>query len=140
VPREVAVAAWLAENATGLTGRPEISMVGAKAADVRMAAQAAAREAVRALTTLLDEAGRTPIAALKKGGVGARERGRLAKRLAIPDDALPLWIDVAYAAGLLGEVAGGYAPTGDYPRCGPPSPPGSGRSRPSRGMGWSTPR
>ena len=108
--------ALLAEHATGLTGPPAIAAAGVPAARARPAAQAAAREAVGALSTLLDEAGRTTIAALKKGGVGPRERGKLGKRLAIPDDVLPLWIDIAYAAGLLGEVAGGYAPTGDYPR------------------------
>ena len=109
--------------------------------EVRSAAQAAAREALRALSTLLDEAGRTPIAALKKGGVGARERGRLAKRLSIPDDALPLWIDIAYAAGLLGEVAGGYAPTDDYPwwRAAEPAETVGGRWSP-RGISSSTPR
>ncbi|TDV44959.1 helicase-associated domain-containing protein [Actinophytocola oryzae] len=123
VPREVAVAAWLAENASGLTGRPEIAAATVPAARVRTAAQAAARETVRALSTLLDEAGRTPVAALKKGGVGPRERGKLAKRLSIGDDVVPLWIDIAYAAGLLGEVPDGYAPTGAYAawRDAPPS-------------------
>jgi hypothetical protein len=115
VPREVAVAAWLAENSTGLTGPPEIAPAGVAVEAVRPTAQAAAREAVRGTATLLDEAGRTPIAALKKGGVGARERSRLAKRLSIGDDVLTLWIDVSYAAGLLGEVDGGYAPTDAYP-------------------------
>lgn len=114
VPREVAVAAWLAEHGAGLTGRPEIPLAGAPAAAMRHAAQAAAREAIRALSTLLDEAARSPVAALKKGGVGIRERGRLAKRLSIPDDLLGLWIDIAYEAGLLGEVDGGYAPTDAY--------------------------
>jgi hypothetical protein len=115
VPREVAVAAWLAEHGAGLTGRPAIAPAGATAEAVRPAAQAAAREAVRALSTLLDEAGRTPIVALKKGGVGIRERSRLAKRLSIPEDELTLWIDLAYAADLLGWVDGGYAPTDSYP-------------------------
>ncbi|HYQ67138.1 helicase-associated domain-containing protein [Actinophytocola sp.] len=115
VPREVAVAAWLAQNPTGLTGPPEIATAGTTAEAVRPTAQAAAREAVRGTATLLDEAGRTPIAALKKGGVGARERSRLAKRLSTGDDLLTLWIDVSYAAGLLGEVEGGYAPTDAYP-------------------------
>ncbi len=116
VPREVAVAAWLAEHGAGLADRPEVAPAGAPAEAVRPTAQAAAREALRGLSTLLDEAGRAPIAALKKGGVGTRERSRLSKRLSVADDVLPLWIDIAYAAGLLGETPGGYAPTADYPR------------------------
>lgn len=111
VPREVAIAAWLVENDPRLTGRPAVA---AAAGAPATAAVAAAREAVRAVTTLLDEAGREPIAALKKGGVGARERSRLAKRLGLPDTELVLWIDVAFAAGLLGVVDGGYAPTTAY--------------------------
>jgi hypothetical protein len=115
LPREVAVAGWLAERELTLTGRPEIPPAGADEAAVRRAAQAAAQEALRGVTTLLDEARSTPIAALKKGGVGPRERARLAKRLSVPDDVLVLWIDLAYAAGLLGRADAGYAPTHAYP-------------------------
>jgi len=114
LPREVAVAGWLAERELTLTGRPEIPVVGADEAVVRRAAQAAAQEVLRGVTTLLDEARATPITALKKGGVGPRERTRLAKRLSIPEDILVLWIDLAYAAGLLGRVDAGYAPTQSY--------------------------
>lgn len=111
VPREVAVAAWLVDHNLGLTGRPAVAAAAGLPAT---AAVAAAREAVRAVSTLLDEAARKPVAALKKGGVGTRERGRLAKLLGLPDDVLVLSIDIAFAAGLLGEVEGGYAPTGAY--------------------------
>ncbi len=114
LPREVAVAGWLAERELTLTGRPDLPPAGADEAAVRRAAQAAAQEALRAMTTLLDEAGATPIVALKKGGVGPRERARLAKRLSVADDVLLLWIDVAYAAGLLGRADAGYAPTHSY--------------------------
>ncbi|MFY9809036.1 MAG: helicase-associated domain-containing protein, partial [Pseudonocardiaceae bacterium] len=114
LPREVAVAAWLAERKLTLTGRPVIPLAGGDEAAARRAAQAAAQEALRGMTTLLDEARATPIAALKNGGVGARERARLAKRLSVTADVLLLWIDVAYAAGLLGRAEGGYAPTQSY--------------------------
>ena len=114
LPREVAVAGWLAERELTLTGRPKIPVVGAEEAVVRRAAQAAAQEALRGVTTLLDEARATPITALKKGGVGPRERTRLAKGLGIPEGILVLWIDLAYAAGLLGRVDAGYAPTQPY--------------------------
>ncbi|HET9255626.1 MAG TPA: helicase-associated domain-containing protein, partial [Pseudonocardiaceae bacterium] len=114
LPREVAVASWLADRAPTLTGRPVIPPAGADESAVRRAAQAAAQGALRSVTTLLDEARAAPIAALKKGGVGPRERTRLAKRLLIPEDVLVLWIDLAYAAGLLGQVESGYAPTPSY--------------------------
>ncbi len=116
VPREVAIGLWLAVHRPRLTGRPRIARAATTTEAVRTAAQAAAREAVRALSTLLDEAGRAPVAALKKGGIGTRERSRLARRLSIPQDVLVLWIDLAYAAGLLAEVDGGYAPTRAYSR------------------------
>lgn len=115
LPREVAVACWLAERQLTLTGRPDIPPARADETAARRAAQAAAQEALRGMTTLIDEAGATPIAALKKGGVGPRERARLAKRLSVADDVLLLWIDVAYAAGLLGRADAGYAPTHSYP-------------------------
>ncbi|MGQ0778555.1 MAG: helicase-associated domain-containing protein [Pseudonocardiales bacterium] len=115
LPREVAVADWLAERELTLTGRPDIPPAGADHAAVRRAVEAAAQEALRGVTTLLDEARTTPIAALKKGGIGPRERARLAKRLSIPQDVLPLWIDLAYAAGLLAQADEGYVPTDSYP-------------------------
>jgi hypothetical protein len=114
LPREVAVAGWLAERELTLTGRPDTPPVGADETAVRRAAQAAAQEALRRVTTLLDAAGVMPIAALKQGGVGPRERARLAKRLSIPEDVLLLWIDLAYAAGLLDRADAGYAPTYSY--------------------------
>jgi XPB/Ssl2-like helicase family protein len=114
LPREVAIASWLAERELTLTGRPDIPPAGANEAAVRRAAQAAAQEALRGMTTLLDEARATPITALKKGGVGPRERARLAKRLSIPEDVVVLWIDLAYAADLLGRADAGYAPTHSY--------------------------
>lgn len=114
LPREVAVAGWLAERELTLTGRPVIPLVGGDEAAVRRAAQAAAQEALRGMTTLLDEARATPIAALKNGGVGARERARLAKLLSVSADVLLLWIDLAYSAGLLGRADAGYAPTQSY--------------------------
>ncbi|MGH3601695.1 MAG: helicase-associated domain-containing protein, partial [Pseudonocardiaceae bacterium] len=56
LPREVAVAAWLVERELTLTGRPEIPPASADELAVRRAATAAAQEALRAVTILLDEA------------------------------------------------------------------------------------
>ncbi|SNQ51166.1 conserved hypothetical protein [Frankia canadensis] len=107
LPREVAVAAWIAEEELGLSGPPDIPRPTVDPAGLRSAAQAAAQEAVRAVTTLVDEASAAPIAGLKRGGIGGRERVRLAKRLAMPADELFLWIDLAAAAGLLAPARRG---------------------------------
>src|SRR5262249_40626969 len=56
LPKEVAVAAWLAEREFQLTGRPAIPLVDMEPAALRSAAQAAVEATLRAMTTLLDEA------------------------------------------------------------------------------------
>lgn len=112
LPQEVAVAAWMAEQRSALTGRPDIPV----AATSPPQAGTTAQEAVRTVTSLLDDARSKPVAALKKGGVGARERSRVAAQLAIPTEVVSLAIDLSYAAGLLGRVGSGYAPTEAYAR------------------------
>lgn len=114
MPREVGVAAWLAQRDLLVTGRPRIPAAATATASVSDTAQAAAQDMLRAVTALLDEAGSSSIAALKKGGVGPRERSRLAARLALPAEVLAMGIDVTYAAGLLGQLDAGYAPTEQY--------------------------
>lgn len=115
LPREVAVAAWLAECAPALPGPPHVPAAAVvDAAAVRSAAQAAAQDALRSVTTLLDHAAANPVVALKKGGIGARERRRLTTRLSIAEDVLVLWIDLAHVAGLLGQTDSGYVPTDGY--------------------------
>jgi hypothetical protein len=115
VPREVTVAAWLAGRDFTLTGPPQLPRVEPAAARQRAAFRAAAEELVRALTTLLDHASQAPIAALKRGGIGPRERSRLGAALSVPAELLVLCIDLAHEAGLLGKVDAGYAPTAGYP-------------------------
>lgn len=105
LPREVA-ALLLVDGV--LTGRPDVAPATGPADDGRAGAEAA----LLALVTVLDDARARPIAALKKGGVGARERARLAKSSNIGEPGL--WIDVAHAAGLLAACPGGYAPTAAY--------------------------
>lgn len=115
VPREVAVALWL-DGAGTVTDRPELPDAPPGDEHRAAAGRAAAQAAVQAVTVLLDDATLKPIAALKKGGVGKRERARLATALAVAGQDLPLWIDLAHAAGLLAHNGSGYAPTPDYPR------------------------
>ncbi|GAA3430739.1 helicase-associated domain-containing protein [Kutzneria kofuensis] len=98
-----------------LTGRPELPLTSADAATVSRAAQAAAAALLDGVTSLLDKATERPIAALKKGGIGSRELSRLARELSAEPGSVALWLDLAGASGLLGEVDAGFAPTTDYP-------------------------
>jgi hypothetical protein len=107
LPREVAVQLLLGES-DRVTGRPQLPASTDQPDDGRAAADAA----LLALTTLLDEAGGSPLAALKKGGIGTRERTRLATRLGMAEPAL--WIDLAHGAGLLAPSPDGYAATTGY--------------------------
>ncbi|MDF3049591.1 MAG: hypothetical protein K0R87_1229 [Pseudonocardia sp.] len=107
VPREVEVAI-LRGTRRALTGPPELPASTATPDDGRAGAEAA----LLALTSLLDDARRSPLPALKRGGVGVRERGRLTKRVGVVEPAL--WIDVAFEAGLLGRMMAGYGPSDEY--------------------------
>ena len=113
LPREVVVAVWL--DGVALRGFPDLPLAPDDAGRLASGAQAAAQEWLRLTTTVLDEAGMTPLPALKGGGIGKRERARLVKRLDLADDATAcLVLDLAAEAGLLGPTAAGYAPTEDY--------------------------
>lgn len=113
IPREVGLALRLRQP---LTGPPDLATSATTTDEVAAAARAAAQAFLGAVTTLLDESRETPIAKLRGGGVGARERKRLAGRLDRTDDEVVLYIDLAHAAGLLAEDERGYRPTGEYDR------------------------
>ena len=108
LPREVVMALLRGQAAGSLRGPAPL----ATSTDAPDDGRAGTESALLALTTLLDEARHRPLAALKKGGVGARERARLAGKVGIAEPAL--WIDVAAAAGLLEPVTAGYVPTAAY--------------------------
>lgn len=91
-----------------LRGRPEL----AASVDPPDDGRAGAEAALLALTTLLDEARHRPLAALKKGGIGTRERTRLSGKVGIAEPAL--WIDVAAGAGFLERAATGYGAAAGY--------------------------
>jgi hypothetical protein len=105
-----------AGHGTELTGRPELPLARTDAGSVRRAAQAAAATLLDGVTSLLDKATVQPIVALRKGGIGSRELSRLARELSAEPETVMLWLGLAGAAGLLGEVDAGFAPTTDYPR------------------------
>src|SRR5690348_17165550 len=108
LPREVATTLLHLAARRGLTGPPGLPAAEGVPDDGR----AAAESTLLALTALLDEARHQPLATLKKGGVGTRERARLTKRVGIAEPAL--WIDITAAAGLLVPAPAGYAPGQAY--------------------------
>jgi hypothetical protein len=69
---------------------------------------------LRLVSALLDEAGRTPIAILKAGGVGNRELRRLVKFIGCPDPDVRLGLAVAHRAGLLALTSDEGTPTTGY--------------------------
>ena len=105
LPREVVLARAGGDR---LRGRPEL----AASADPPDDGRAGAEAALLALTTLLDEARHRPLAALKKGGIGTRERTRLSGKVGIAEPAL--WIDVAAGAGFLERATSGYGAAAAY--------------------------
>jgi hypothetical protein len=61
-------------------------------------------EAVRHVETLLDALAAEPASVLRSGGLGVRDLRRLARAAGIDEPAAALLMEVAYAAGLLGEA------------------------------------
>jgi hypothetical protein len=114
LPREVAVAAWMTEQRRTLTGPPDVPRPAVDPAGVQSSAQAAAQDAIRSVAALLDEAAAVPVAALKRGGIGGRERLRLAKRLSLSPADLVVWIDLTATAGLLSHDDAGYVPGPEF--------------------------
>jgi hypothetical protein len=108
IPREVATELRFV-GLPALHGRPALPAASTAPDDGRTAAEGA----LLAVTTLLDHADRAPLAGLKKGGIGARERTRLQK-LGVPEPTL--WIDLTDAAALLSPRGSGYGTSSGYAR------------------------
>jgi Helicase conserved C-terminal domain len=93
---------------------PEPAVTAAEPAAVGREAAAAASAAVEQVATLLDACAGTPIAVRKSGGVGVRELRRLAKAIGCGEPAVRLWLELAYAAGLVTPVRDQVMPTAAY--------------------------
>ncbi|MFI7539744.1 helicase-associated domain-containing protein [Actinoplanes sp. NPDC049599] len=81
---------------------PESPVREPKSVDSAGAGQA--MEAVRYVETLLEALSVEPAAVLKTGGLGVRDLKRLARAANLDEPAAALLIEVAHAAGLLGEA------------------------------------
>jgi len=71
-------------------------------------------EAVRRVEVLLEAIGAEPVLPLRSGGLGVRDLRRLARISGVEEAEAALLLEVAHAAGLLGEGDAGYLPTGTY--------------------------
>ncbi len=75
---------------------------------------AAGAATLRLISDLLDEAGQTPVALLKAGGIGTRELRRLVKRIGGTEPEVRLALALAHHAGLLALSVDGGTPTESY--------------------------
>jgi hypothetical protein len=93
---------------------PRLALADADPVAVARETAAAATTAVERATALLDAVDAAPVALLKPGGVGSRELRRLAKSVRSDEPEVRLWLELAYAAGLLGVSGGQVLPTEAY--------------------------
>ena len=115
MPREVGLALRGADWHPVLAAPPPpVPYADAPVALVERAEVAAAGAAVGAATAVLDAVAAEPLAALKSGGVGTRELRRLAKALRLTEDDVVLWLDLAGAAGLVGQHGAEVLATAAY--------------------------
>jgi hypothetical protein len=76
-------------------------------------------ESLRLIETLCEEWTRTAPALLRTGGVAVRDLRRYARTLQVDESTCALYIEVAYAAGLVNATTGvepAYLPTDEYDR------------------------
>jgi Helicase conserved C-terminal domain len=83
---------------------PEIGATQRTAKTVDAAATGQAMEAVRHTEAVLEALDDEPAAALKTGGIGVRDLRRIARAADVPEPTAAVLIEVAAAAGLIGET------------------------------------
>jgi hypothetical protein len=93
---------------------PALSLAEVDPPAVSREAAAAAGVAIEQLGALLETCAAAPVAVLKAGGVGVRELRRLAKSTGCGEPEARLWLELAYAAGLVAQVKDQVLPTGEY--------------------------
>jgi hypothetical protein len=105
MPAEVAIALRGPDWTPPFTPEPPLPKPVPVTADaVGRESAAAAHAAVQHVTALLDALTAAPAAALRSGGVGARELTRLGKAAGCPPAEARFWLVLAHAAGLVDAV------------------------------------
>ncbi|MBN1173324.1 MAG: helicase-associated domain-containing protein [Micromonosporaceae bacterium] len=112
MPREVALALRGRDYRAPFNPRPPaVVTVEVDPGAVDQTAAVAAGHLLDRAGALLDLAARTPLATIKTGGVGQREIKRVAKLLRCAEDEIRVLLEVAFGAGLIGEVGSGIRAT-----------------------------
>ncbi|MFF5172830.1 helicase-associated domain-containing protein [Micromonospora sp. NPDC000089] len=116
LPREVGL---LLRRDTGplgplRTSPPPVSAAPREAKAVDSAGAGQTMEVVRHTEALLEGLTNEPAPVLRSGGVGVRDLRRLARTLGVDESTTALVFEVAYAAGLVGELDVPGATTGRY--------------------------
>ncbi|WP_433284686.1 helicase-associated domain-containing protein [Micromonospora sp. CA-244673] len=106
LPREVGLLLRRDTGPLGLlrTSPPEVSSPPREAKSVDSAGAGQTMEVVRHTEALLEALAAEPAPVLRSGGVGVRDLRRLARGLGLDDPTTALIFEVAYAAGLVGEL------------------------------------
>ncbi|MGY0006553.1 helicase-associated domain-containing protein [Micromonospora sp. I033] len=106
LPREVALLLRRDSGPLGplRTSPPVVSSPPREAKAVDSAGAGQTMEVVRHTEALLEALAAEPAPVLRSGGVGVRDLRRLARGLGLDDPTTALLFEVAYAAGLLGEM------------------------------------
>jgi hypothetical protein len=114
LPREVAL---VLRREAGPLGplHPQPPTVDASVRDgADRAGAGQALEAVRNTEVLLDALADEPAPPLRSGGLGVRDLRRLARTAGVDEQVAGLLLEVASAAGLVGDDEPGFLPTGAY--------------------------
>ena len=105
MPREVALALRGRDYHAPFNPRPPaVATVAVNPGAVDQTAAVAASHLLDRVCALLDFAAKTPLATIKTGGVGQREIKRVAKLLRCAEDEIRVLLEVAFGAGLIGEL------------------------------------
>ncbi|MEV0392643.1 helicase-associated domain-containing protein [Polymorphospora rubra] len=115
LPREVGLALRGPHWRAPFAPRPPRLVLGEASAEaVDRETVAAASTAVERVAAVVEAAAASPVALLKAGGVGSRELRRLARTVGCDEPEVRLWLELAYAAGLVGVAREEVLPTDAY--------------------------
>lgn len=114
LPREVALLLRRDSGPLGALHPEPPAVVTRKASGADRAGAGQALEVVRQAEAVLEALAAEPGTPLRSGGLGVRDLRRVARTAGVGDGDAALLLEVAYAAGLLGDDEPGFMPTAAY--------------------------